>query len=388
MKTRHYAHVDCPGYCRLREEHDHRRDVADGRRDPARGRLARPPGADARARPALAKQVLGVKHVVAFVDKVDVADPELDKISSSMRGLSGAPRGARLRGSLVVRGSALAAIRGDRPGPGGRRPDGSSTRARPKRRWMLHFPRSGARSRVAVPDAGRGRVHHRGARHGRHRARRARRAAAQRLGGDRRRRRGGQARVAVVTRHRSLPQGQAGGAGRRERRAPAPRRASRDEVVRGPSAEASDGAVLPHAEGEAELYVLTEKEGGLMPRRLRHGLRGPQFFFGTTGGDQHRSRSKATRRCPAIGYLAREVRAAARRSRHRGKDALRPPRGQEDCRRRDRPRRSLGLEGPPARALGPAFSPRIGYHRRMTFDRILVLAALAMVSGYGALTPA
>ena len=44
-KNRHYAHVDCPGPRRLREEHDHRRSP-DGRRDPGRVRRRRPDAAD------------------------------------------------------------------------------------------------------------------------------------------------------------------------------------------------------------------------------------------------------------------------------------------------------------------------------------------------------
>ena len=49
--ARHYAHVDCPGPRRLREEHDHRRG-ADGRGDPRRLRRRRPDAADPRAHPA------------------------------------------------------------------------------------------------------------------------------------------------------------------------------------------------------------------------------------------------------------------------------------------------------------------------------------------------
>ena len=50
-KERHYAHVDCPGPRRLREEHDHRRG-ADGRGDPGGVGRRRPDAADARAHPA------------------------------------------------------------------------------------------------------------------------------------------------------------------------------------------------------------------------------------------------------------------------------------------------------------------------------------------------
>ncbi len=50
-KNRHYAHVDCPGPRRLREEHDHRR-RPDGRRDPGGLGSRRPDAADPRAYPA------------------------------------------------------------------------------------------------------------------------------------------------------------------------------------------------------------------------------------------------------------------------------------------------------------------------------------------------
>ena len=46
--NRHYAHVDCPGPCRLCEEHDHRCG-ADGRRDPGGVGRRRPDAADPRA---------------------------------------------------------------------------------------------------------------------------------------------------------------------------------------------------------------------------------------------------------------------------------------------------------------------------------------------------
>ena len=45
-EARHYAHVDCPGSRRLRQEHDHRR-RPDGRRDPGRVRRRRPHAPDA-----------------------------------------------------------------------------------------------------------------------------------------------------------------------------------------------------------------------------------------------------------------------------------------------------------------------------------------------------
>src|SRR5262249_50629118 len=53
----------------------------------------------------------------------------------------------------------------------------------------------------------------------------------------------------------------------------------RDEVQRG-QVVSIPGAIRPHARGEAELYVLTAKEGG-RHTPITTGYM-PQFFFGTT----------------------------------------------------------------------------------------------------------
>jgi elongation factor Tu len=53
----------------------------------------------------------------------------------------------------------------------------------------------------------------------------------------------------------------------------------REEVVRGQSVSIP-GAIRPHIEGDAELYVLTAKEGG-RHTPFNTGYM-PQFFFGTT----------------------------------------------------------------------------------------------------------
>jgi len=73
---RHYAHVDCPGARRLREEHDHGRG-ADGRSDPRGERGGWPDAADARAHLAGAS-AWNVPAIVVFLNKCDlVDDPEL-----------------------------------------------------------------------------------------------------------------------------------------------------------------------------------------------------------------------------------------------------------------------------------------------------------------------
>ena len=70
--NRHYAHVDCPGPRRLREEHDHGC-CADGRRDP--GVLGRSDGPMPQTREhiLLARQV-GVPYIIVFLNKCDMVD--------------------------------------------------------------------------------------------------------------------------------------------------------------------------------------------------------------------------------------------------------------------------------------------------------------------------
>jgi elongation factor Tu len=88
----------------------------------------------------------------------------------------------------------------------------------------------------------------------------------------------GAPRAVVVTGiqsfHRDLPEARAG-----ENVGLLLRGVARDEVARG-QVVSVPGAIRPHASGEADLYVLTAKEGG------RHTPFGtgymPQFFFGTT----------------------------------------------------------------------------------------------------------
>jgi elongation factor Tu len=92
--TRHYAHVDCPGHADYVKNMITGASQMDGAIllvDGSQG----PRGADARAR-ALARQV-GVRHVVVFVNKTDVADPELWSSSSSRWTDSSRPTATRAR---------------------------------------------------------------------------------------------------------------------------------------------------------------------------------------------------------------------------------------------------------------------------------------------------
>ncbi len=270
-KARHYAHVDCPGHA------DYVKNMITGASQMDGAILlvdgSQGPQEQTREHVLLAKQV-GVKHVVAFVNKIDVADPELvDLVELEVSELLAAQG---FDASPVVRGSALAAIRAIDEG----RTD--DVRTAPIRALVeamdAHFP-DPARDLASpfmmpVEDVftieGRGTVVtgrvERGAL--------PLGASVEIVGAGE----AGKPRVAVVTGiqsfHKDKPEAQAG-----ENVGLLLRGVRRDEVVRG-QALSFPGAVLPHARGEAELYVLTEKEGG------RHTAFGsgyqPQFFFGTT----------------------------------------------------------------------------------------------------------
>ncbi|HEY1552954.1 MAG TPA: elongation factor Tu [Kofleriaceae bacterium] len=106
--TRHYVHVDCPGHA------DYVKNMITGasQMDGAILLVDGTQGSQAQTREhvLLARQV-GVKHLVVFVNKLDVADPELVDLVVldvaellEQHGYGGAP---------IVRGSALCALAGD-----------------------------------------------------------------------------------------------------------------------------------------------------------------------------------------------------------------------------------------------------------------------------------
>ncbi len=269
--SRHYAHVDCPGHA------DYVKNMITGASQMDGAILlvdgSQGPEEQTREHVLLAKQV-GVSHVVAFVNKVDVADPELVELTElEVRDLLAAHGFA---GSPVLRGSALAAIRAIDEG----RPD--DPRTEPIRALVAamdaHFPDPErditSPFMMPVEDVftieGRGTVVT-----GRvDRGRLPLGSSVEIVGGDDQ----GKPRVVVVTGiqsfHKDRPEAAAG-----ENVGLLLRGVRRDEVVRG-QVLCSPGSIAPHAEGEAELYVLSEKEGG------RHTAFGsgyqPQFFFGMT----------------------------------------------------------------------------------------------------------
>jgi len=221
----------------------------------------------------LARQV-GVKHVVVFVNKTDVADPELLELvvleAQELLDANG------FTGSPVVKGSALQAIAAcDEGKPGDPRteciralvaamdahiPDPQRDLASP-----FLMPIEGV---FTIPGRGTvvtGRVERGVLPHG---------ATVEIVGLTD----GGVTRPVVVTGiqsfHKDRLEARAG-----DNVGLLLRGVAHDEVVRG-QVVSVPGAIRPHARGEADVYVLTAKEGG------RHTPFGtgymPQFYFGTT----------------------------------------------------------------------------------------------------------
>ena len=269
--TRHYAHVDCPGHA------DYEKNMITGASQMDGAVLlvdgSEGPKAQTREHVLLARQV-GVRHVVVFVNKADIADPELcDLVELEVDELLTAHG---YEGSPVIRGSALGAVRAIDEGRF-EDPYVASIRALVDAMdRTIPMPDRDVVSPFLMPVedvftiAGRGTVVT-----GRvERGLLALGASIEIIGG----REGADTRVAVVTGIQSFHQD------RREARAGENvglllRGVKRDEVFRG-EVLSLPGAVKPHRAGRAELYVLTAKEGG------RHTPFGtgytPQFFFGAT----------------------------------------------------------------------------------------------------------
>ncbi|MGZ3416882.1 MAG: elongation factor Tu [Polyangiales bacterium] len=269
--TRHYAHIDCPGHA------DYVKNMITGasQMDGAILLVDGSQGLEAQTREhvLLAKQV-GVERLVVFVNKTDVADPELlELVVLEVQELLAAHG---FEGTPVVKGSALQAIaaidEGAREDP----------RVQPIRALVeamdSHFPDPvrdfASPFLMPIEDVftieGRGTV------------------VTGRVD------RGvlpvgqsveivglvdeGTPRSVVVTGiqsfHKDRPDARAG-----ENVGLLLRGVRRDEVVRG-QVIAVPGSIRPHAEGEAEIYVLSAKEGG-RHTPFSSGYK-PQFFFGST----------------------------------------------------------------------------------------------------------
>jgi elongation factor Tu len=265
--TRHYAHVDCPGhadYVKNMITGASQMDAAIVLVDGSQG-----PEEQTREHVLLARQV-GVANVVVFVNKMDVADPELVELvvleTTDILEKHG------YHGVRFVKGSArdaLAAVdAGEIHGPRTRAivelVEALDAFPAPERDVASPFLMP-IQDVFTIPGRGTvvtGRVTRGVLPVG---------AQVEILGGE-------GARAVVVTGiesfRRSLPEARAG-----ETVGLLLRGVARDEVFRG-QVLCAPGSVTPHAGGEAELYVLGADEGG------RHTPFGagymPQFFFGTT----------------------------------------------------------------------------------------------------------
>ena len=270
-KARHYAHVDCPGHA------DYVKNMIVGASQ-MDGAILLVDGSQG-AQPQTVEHILlarqvGVRHVVVFVNKVDVADPELLELVEvevaerlAQHGFTDVP---------FVRGSALLALRAVEAG----RLDADTdcivalvdaldrTIPDPKRDFDDPFlmPIEGVATIAGRGTVVTGRVERGVLRPG---------DAVEivgLLGPD------AKPRHVVVTSaqafHRDVDEARAGMSVGLLLRG-----VKREEVERG-QVLCAPGAIRAHQAGEAEVFVLTAKEGG-RHRPFTSGY-SPQFFFGTT----------------------------------------------------------------------------------------------------------
>jgi elongation factor Tu len=270
--ARHYAHIDCPGHA------DYIKNMITGAAQMDGAILlvdgSEGPGPQTREHVLLAKQV-GVEHLVIFLNKVDVADPDLVELSElevvelcEKHGFADAP---------VIKGSALLALQAAKEGL----LDGDDIQCIRELVNTLD---------VAIPDPvrdmdgpflmpvedvltipGRGTVV----------TGRVARGCV-RVGDEVEMvglaQEGEPPRAAVVTGtqafRRDVPEAEAG-----MNVGILLRGVKRDEVVRG-QVIAAPASVEPHGRGQAEFFALPSDEGG---RKSAFGVGYmPQFFFGTT----------------------------------------------------------------------------------------------------------
>ncbi len=264
--TRHYAHIDCPGHA------DYIKNMITGaaQMDGAILLVDGSQGAQYQTKEhiLLARQV-GVERIVVFVNKVDVADPEL--LELVVEEVNDALKLHGYQGSPVVQGSALKALRN--PGQ-----DGACITALleamqqhlpdPARNYDAPFmmPIEGVHTIVGRGTVVTGRIDRGVLQLG---------ATVEIIGlqdAD------AKPREVVCTGiqmfHKDQKEGRAG-----ENVGLLLRGVDRDEVVRG-QVIIAPGSVKSHTKAKAELFVIPKEEGG------RHtpivtGYR-PQFFFGTT----------------------------------------------------------------------------------------------------------
>ena len=269
--TRHYAHIDCPGHA------DYVKNMITGasQMDGAILLVDGSQGAQHQTREhiLLARQV-GVEHVVVFVNKIDVADPELvDLVVLETQELLAAQG---YKDAPIVRGSALKALLAIEDGKVGDAACACIDQLVVALDWFIPDPARDFESPFLMPIEdvltipGRGTVV----------TGRVQRgvitvgAEVEVIGlvdGDRPRK---VVTTGIQSFHRDRPEARAG-----DNVGLLLRGVGRGEVVRG-QVLTMPGVVKQFASGEAELYVIGANEGG------RHTPFGsgytPQFFFGAT----------------------------------------------------------------------------------------------------------
>lgn len=269
--TRHYAHIDCPGHADYvknmitgASQMDGAILLVDGSQGPQKQTVEHI---------LLARQV-GVKYMVVFVNKCDVADPELldlveMEVSEQLesQGYTNVP---------FIRGSALRALEAVESGNGASAACDCIRQLVSSLDTTIPDPTRDFTSAFMMPIedtftiSGRGTVV--SGRVDRGVLKPMETIEIVGLADD------GKPRQVVVTGiqafHKDIPEARAG-----QNVGLLLRGVKKEEVERG-QLIAAPGSITPHSKGTAEIFVLTEKEGG------RHKPFGtgysPQFYFGTT----------------------------------------------------------------------------------------------------------
>jgi elongation factor Tu len=267
--VRHYAHIDCPGHA------DYVKNMITGASQMDGAVLlvdgSQGPEAQTREHVLLARQV-GVRHLVAFVNKVDIADPELLELvcleTQELLEANGYAHATIVRGSALQAVLAIDAGRTDGPEIDAIRalvtamdtqiPDPVRDVSSPFMMTIEDVFTIAGRGTVVTGRVERGVL--------------TPGSTVELLG------LGGEARSIVVTSiqafHKEQKEARAG-----ENVGLLLRGVARDEIVRG-QVLVVPGSVVAYLRGEAELYVLSAKEGG-RKKPFGTGYR-PQFFFGAT----------------------------------------------------------------------------------------------------------
>jgi elongation factor Tu len=271
-KARHYAHIDCPGHA------DYIKNMITGASQMDGAILlvdgSQGPQPQTKEHIILAKQV-GVEHMVVFINKVDIADPELLELVEMETAEFLADRG--YEGAPMIRGSALKALQAVDEG-GVESPDVECiTRLVDALDTFIPDPPRDYDAPFMMPVEGVHTIEGRGT-VVTGRVERGVLPVGENVEIIGLTEEGEKPRQVVATGiqafHKDLPEARAG-----ENVGILLRGVKRDEVVRG-QVIIAPGSVQSRIEASAELYVIPKSEGGRHTPFFK-GYK-PQFFFGTT----------------------------------------------------------------------------------------------------------